>query len=401
MRGAHQSNALLHFPSAAGLPIIGALGKRIDSPGHDKMLRGIPCMLMRGGTSKGLYFLASDLPADTPLRDRVLLAAMGSPDLRQIDGLGGGDDQTSKVIVVAPSARPGIDVEYLFAQVSVARDLVDVTPNSGNMLAGVAPFALERGLVRAADPSTLLRIFDRNTGKIVEARVRTPGGRVSYRGDCAIDGVPGTSAPIELTFIEPAGGMTGRLLPTGSALDVVDGVPVSCLDFANPVVMVRAADVGRSGHEGKAELDADTAWLARLERLRCRAARLMGLGDVAEVGLPKMVMLAAPQTGGTIASRYFASAGCHSAHALTGAVCVAAAINIRGSLAAQLANPAAADIARVVIEHPSGRLDAHCDVAGRTRAGLPVIASASVVTTARPLFTGDVFVRTRVFRGAH
>ncbi len=365
------------------------------------MLRGIPCMLMRGGTSKGLYFLASDLPADTASRDRVLLAAMGSPDLRQIDGLGGGDDQSSKVIVVAPSARPGIDVEYLFAQVSVARDLVDSTPNSGNMLAGVAPFALERGLVRPSDPSTPVRIFDRNTGKIVEARVRTPGGRVTYHGDCAIDGVPGTSAPIDLRFVDPAGGMTGRLLPTGSALDVVDGVPVSCLDFANPVVMVRAADVGKSGHESKAELDADTAWLARLEQVRRCAARLMGLGDVAAVGLPKMVMLAPPRAGGTIASRYLAPTACHTAHALTGAVCVAAAVNVRGSLAAQLANPAAGDVGQIVIEHPSGRLEACCDVAGRTRAGLPVIASASVVTTARPLFTGDVFVRTRDFHGAH
>jgi len=359
------------------------------------MLRGIPCMLMRGGTSKGLYFLASDLPAETARRDRVLLAAMGSPDLRQIDGLGGGDDQSSKVIIVEPSARQGIDVDYLFAQVSVARDLVDVTPNSGNMLAGVAPFALERGVVRAAGSSTLVRIFDRNTGKIVEARVHTPGGRVAYQGSFALDGVPGTSAPIELTFIEPAGGMTGKLLPTGSALDVVDGVPVTCIDFANPIVIAAAADLGKTGHETKPVLDADAAWRARLERLRRYAARLMGLGDVSAVELPKMVIVAPPRAGGTIASRYFAQTGCHTAHALTGAVCVAAAVNVRGSVAAQLVNPAAADIGNIVIEHPSGRLEARCDIAGRTRTGAPMIASATVVTTARPLFTGEVFVRTR------
>ena len=234
-------------------------------------------MLMRGGTSKGLYFLASDLPAQTASRDRVLLAAMGSPDLRQIDGLGGGDDQSSKVIIVEPSARPGVDVDFLFAQVSVARDLVDATPNSGNMLAGVAPFALERGVVRPAVPTTLVRIFDRNTGKIVEARVHTPGGRVAYQGSFALDGVPGTSAPIELTFIEPAGGMTGKLLPTDSALDVVDGIPVTCIDFANPIVIVAAADLGKTGHETKPVLDADAPWRARLERLRRYAARLMGL----------------------------------------------------------------------------------------------------------------------------
>jgi len=354
-------------------------------------------MLMRGGTSKGLYFLASDLPAETARRDRVLLAAMGSPDLRQIDGLGGGDDQSSKVIIVEPSARPGFDVEYLFAQVSVARDLVDVTPNSGNMLAGVAPFALERGVVPAAGPSTLVRIFDRNTGKIVEARVHTPDGRVAYQGSFALDGVPGTSAPIELTFIEPAGGMTGKLLPTGSALDVVDGVPVTCIDFANPIVIAAAADLGKTGHETKPVLDADAAWRARLERLRRYAARLMGLGDVSAVELPKMVIVAPPRAGGTIASRYFAQTGCHTAHALTGAVCVAAAVNVRGSVAAQLVNPAAADIGNIVIEHPSGRLEARCDIAGRTCTGAPMIASATVVTTARPLFTGEVFVRSRVY----
>lgn len=359
------------------------------------MLRGIPCMLMRGGTSKGLYFLASDLPAQPASRDRVLLAAMGSPDLRQIDGLGGGDDQSSKVIIVEPSMRPGIDIDFLFAQVSVARDLVDTTPNSGNMLAGVAPFALERGVVRSTGPSTLVRIFDRNTGKIVEARVCTPGGRVAYQGTFALDGVPGTSAPIELTFVDPAGGMTGKLLPTGSALDVVDGVPVTCIDFANPIVIAAAADLGKSGHETKSELDADSAWRARLEHLRRRAARLMGLGDVSAVELPKVVIVARPRAGGTIASRYLAQTGCHTAHALTGAVCVAAAVNVRGSVAARLANPTDADIESIVIEHPSGQLKARCAVAGRLFTGAPIIASASVVTTARPLFTGEVFVRSK------
>jgi 2-methylaconitate cis-trans-isomerase PrpF len=365
------------------------------------MLRGIPCVLMRGGSSKGLYFLAADLPSNTTERDRVLLAAMGSPDVRQIDGLGGGDDQTSKVILVGPSQRRGVDVEYLFAQVSVSRDLVDITPISGNMLSGVAPFAIERGLVNAGDPSTLVKIFDLNSGRIVEAQVRTPRGRVTYQGDYELDGVPGTSSPIFLRFLDPAGGRTGRLLPSGNAIDHVDGIPVSCIDFANPIVMVAAAAVGKSGYESKQELDADTQWLVRIEALRCRAALLMDLGDVAGMGLPKVVVLAPPRDGGTISSRYFSPARCHTTHALTGAVCVAAACNIRGSVASQIANPDSLDLDRIVIEHPSGRLEAHCLIESRTETGLPVISSASVVTTARPLFTGTVFVREQVFANAN
>ena len=347
---------------------------------------------MRGGSSKGVFFVASDLPMDAVSRDRVLLAAMGSPDVRQIDGLGGGDDQTSKVMIVSRSPQRGIDVEYLFAQVSVSRDLVDVTPNSGNMLAGVAPFAIERGLIGADDPSTAVRILDLNTGKVVEAHVRTPGGRVAYQGEFRLDGVPGTSAPIHLRFLDPAGGRTGRLLPTGKAMDVVHGIALSCVDFANPIVMVAAAALGKSGHEGKQELDADHPWLLRLEALRRRAAILMAMGDVAGLALPKVVMLAPPRAGGTIASRYFVPSTCHSAHALTGAVAIAAACNIRGSVAAAIANPEGADLTRIVIEHPGGQMAAGCDVDGRDATGLPAISGASVTTSARPLFTGTVYV---------
>lgn len=363
------------------------------------MLREIPCVLMRGGSSKGLFFVASDLPADRAARDRVLLAAMGSPDPRQIDGLGGGDDQTSKVMIVSASRLPGVDVEYLFAQVSVGRDLVDVTPISGNMLAGVAPFAIEQGLVAAGDPATHVRILDRNTGRIVDAEVRTPGRSVAYRGEYRLDGVPGTGAPIVLRFCDPAGSMTGRLLPTGRASDVVDGIEVSCIDFANPIVMVAAADLGKSGHESKRELDADTDGLARLERLRCAAARAMGMGDVRGGVLPKMIMLAQARAGGTIASRYMAPSSCHATHALTGAIGIAAACNVPGSLAARIANPAGANLDRVVVEHPSGRLAATCTIVGRTSDGAPRIPVATVVATARPLFTGTAFVREQAFAG--
>jgi 2-methylaconitate cis-trans-isomerase PrpF len=359
------------------------------------MMYTIPTVLMRGGSSKGLYFLASDLPWHSAERDRILLAAMGSPDARQIDGLGGGDDQTSKVMIVGPSQRPGIDVEYLFAQVSVVRNLVDITPTSGNMLAGVAPFAISRGLVEASDPVTTARILDLNNGKVVEAEVQTPGGIVTYQGDFRLDGVPGTGAPIRLRFVKPAGGKTGRLLPTGRAVDVVDGVEMTCIDFANPVMMVPASGVGKTGHETKAELDADQPWLARIEALRRKAAVLMGMGDVAGSALPKVVMLSSPRNGGDITSRYLAPTSCHATHALTGAASVLAAVNVNGSVAARIVGTDA-DVGRIVIEHPSGRMEVECSLDGRDAEGLPRIGSASVVTTARPLFTGNVYVRDRL-----
>jgi len=359
------------------------------------MVHTIPTVLMRGGSSKGLYFLASDLPWHTAERDRILLAAMGSPDARQIDGLGGGDDQTSKVMIVGPSKRSGIDVEYLFAQVSVVRNMVDITPTSGNMLSGVAPFAISRGLIVASDPLTTACILDLNTGKVVEAEVRTPGGKVTYQGEFRLDGVPGTGAPIRLRFRNPAGGKTGRLLPTGQAVDVVDGIPVTCIDFANPVMMLPATEVGKTGHETKQELDLDRPWLARIEALRQQAAVLMGMGDVSGSALPKVVILASPRQGGDIASRYLAPTSCHATHALTGAASILAAVNIHGSVAARMAG-ASGDVGRIVIEHPSGRMEVECEVAARDAGGLPLIRSASVVTTARPLFTGNVYVRDRL-----
>jgi len=357
------------------------------------VLQRIPCVLMRGGSSKGLFFAAPDLPADATVRDRLLLQVMGSPDLRQIDGLGGGDEQSSKVVIVSASGREGFDVEYLFAQVSVERDVVDTMPNSGNMLSGVAPFAIARGLVEARHPETIVRIFNVNTGRRVEACVQTPGGQITYEGARAQDGVPGTAAPIVLRFHEPAGSRTGQLLPTGNAVDVVDGIAVSCVDFANPIVLVLASSLRKTGHETKDELDVDRPFLAVLETLRRGAARRMGMGDVAGAGLPKIALLAPPAHGGTVASRYFAPGHCHTAYALTGALCVAAACNVPGSLAAQIANPEAGDIETVRIEHPSGFLETRCELGPRGADGLPVIASGSIVATARPLFTGMALVR--------
>jgi 4-oxalomesaconate tautomerase len=353
------------------------------------MLCGIPCMVMRGGTSKGPFLLASDLPDDPAERDRTLLAVMGSEHIRQIDGIGGGDSLTSKAVIVSPSSRPGIDVEYLFAQVAVGGDTVDTGPNCGNMLAAVGPFAIERGLVRATSPQTTLRIFNRNTGKIVEAIVQTPDGKVTYAGDTVIDGVPGRGAPVVLNFLDGAGAKTGALLATGRPIDVIDGVHVSCVDFASPLVLIAAAAFGKTGHETKAALDADKQLFERVEAIRLEASRRMGLGDATGNVLPKVALLAAPGRGGTIASRYLTPWTCHAAHAVTGALCVAAACRVPGTVAYDIA-AAAQDT--VAIEHPAGKIETRIEVAPISASAAPTILRAGVVRTARLLLAGRVFV---------
>ena len=353
------------------------------------MLRGIPCMVMRGGTSKGPFFLASDLPDDPAQRDRMLLAVMGSEHIRQIDGIGGGDSLTSKAVIVSRSTHPGIDVEYLFAQIAVGGDTVDTGPNCGNMLAAVGPFAIERGLVQATSPQTTLRIFNLNTGKIVEAVVRTPSGKVTYAGDVAIDGVPGRGAPVVLNFLDGAGAKTGALLPTGEAIDVIHDVEVSCVDFASPLVLIGAAALGKIGHETKAELDADRQLFDRVEAIRLEASRRMGLGDATRKVLPKVALLAEAARGGTIASRYLTPWTCHAAHAVTGALCVAAACRVPGTVAYRIMTERRDT---VVIEHPAGKIETRVEVVSVPAAAAPTIARAGVVRTARLLRAGRVFV---------
>ena len=356
------------------------------------MLIDVPCMLIRGGTSKGPYFLRDDLPADSAQRDRLLLAAMGSPHIRQIDGIGGGDSLTSKAVIVGRSSRPGIDLEYLFAQVAVGRPEVDTSPNCGNMLAGVGPFAIESGLVTARDPETTMRVFNLNTGKTVECVVQTPGGAVTYEGAAHIDGVPGTGAPIVLNFLNAAGAKTGRLLPTGRVVDVIEGIPVSCVDLSTPLVFAHAASFGTSGYETKAELDADTRFLARLESIRRGAARLMGLGDVATKVLPKFALVAPPTNGGNVASRYFVPWNCHSAYAVTGALCLGAACCIPGTVAHAAARPRESQPGLVVIEHPAGRLETRMTIRKADSDGGLEFERAGIVRTARPLLAGVVHV---------
>jgi 4-oxalomesaconate tautomerase len=361
-------------------------------------LRPIPCTFMRGGTSRGPYFRLSDLPADPEVRDRVLLAVMGSPDLRQIDGLGGADPLTSKIAMVGPSSQPGADVDYLFAQVAIDKAIVDTSPSCGNMLAGVGPFAIERGIVAARDGETRVMIYNVNTKSRIEAIIRTPEEKVEYEGEAAIDGVPGTAAPIVLNFMDVVGSKTGALLATGKALEEIDGVAVTCIDVAMPMVLMRAKDLGLTGYEGRAEIDGRTDLFRRLEPIRQEAGRRMGLGDVTDKVIPKLGLLAPPRAGGSITSRYFTPHRLHAAHAVTGGVCVATACALEGSIADGLADLPAGNPRTIRIEHPSGQIDVRLETSGHGP-GLQVL-SAGVVRTARKLMSGEVFVPARLWAPA-
>ncbi|MCR0998499.1 4-oxalomesaconate tautomerase [Serratia rubidaea] len=349
--------------------------------------RRIPCLLMRGGTSKGAFFLADDLPPQPAARDRVLLAAMGSPDIRQIDGLGGGDPLTSKVAIVSRSQRADADVDYLFAQVNVDRPLVDYGQNCGNILAAVGPFAIERGLVAAGAEFTEVRIFMQNTGQVAVARIPTPDGEVRYDGDLSIDGVPGSAAEIVLTFRDIAGSSCGALLPSGRASDLIDGVAVTCIDNGMPVVLLRAADLGRSGYESREQLDADQQLKQRLESIRLQAGPLMNLGDVSQRSVPKMTLLAAPRAGGAISSRTFIPHRCHASIGVLGAVSVASGCLLAGSVAQPLAQVGNGEQQRVSVEHPSGEFSV---LLSRTPDG--ELAQAGLLRSARLIFAGEVCI---------
>lgn len=350
--------------------------------------QAIPCVLMRGGTSRGPYFLASDLPADPAARDRVLLEVMGSGHELQVDGIGGGHPLTSKVAIVSPSRVPGADVDYLFAQVNVKERFVDTSPNCGNMLAGVGPFALEAGLVPARDGVSPVRIYNVNTKKLIEARIQTPGGHVMYDGDAAIDGVPGTAAPIHLAFLNAAGAKTGKLFPTGNKKDVIQGIEFSCVDAAMPIIACKASDMGKTGYESPAEFAADRDFMKQLEALRLEAGGLMGLGDVSQLVIPKPVLVAKARKGGSLTGRYFMPHACHNAFAITGAVAMGTAAVTPGTVIADAANNPTLP-ADIVIEHPSGSIQVRLEQ--RPGENAPV---AYLVRTARRLFEGRVLVRT-------
>jgi 4-oxalomesaconate tautomerase len=347
---------------------------------------GIRCMWMRGGTSKGGYFLKADLPADTAARDAFLLRAMGSPDPRQIDGMGGADPLTSKVAVVAGSAREGVDIDYLFLQVFVEQAIVTDTQNCGNILAGIGPFAIERGLVVAADGETRVAIFMENTGQIAVATVATPGGIVTYAGAARIDGVPGTAAAIPLEFRDTAGSSCGALLPTGNAVDIIDGVACTLIDNGMPCVVLRAADVGATGYESRDDLDAATELKARIESIRLQAGPLLNLGDVAQKSVPKMMLVAAPVNGGAVSVRSFIPHRAHASIGVFGAVSVATACLIEGSPAAMVATVPDGRRKTLSVEHPSGETTCVLDT---DETG--TVTTAAMLRTARKLMDGAIF----------
>jgi 4-oxalomesaconate tautomerase len=343
-------------------------------------------MWMRGGTSKGAFFLAEDLPADTAVRDAFLLRVMGSPDPRQIDGMGGADPLTSKVAVVSRSAREGADVDYLFLQVFVDQAIVTDAQNCGNMLTGVGPFAIERGLVEAKDGETPVSIFMVNTGQTAVATVATPGGRVTYDGSARIDGVPGTAAPVPLEFRETAGSSCGALLPTGNAVDVIDGVACTLIDNGMPCVVMRADAVGATGYEDRETLDAADAVKARIEAIRLKAGPMMKLGDVADLSVPKMMLVAPPRNGGAVTVRSFIPKRAHASVGVLGAVSVATACLLKGSPAAEVAEVPDGRRKTLSVEHPTGEMTCvlETDDAGE-------VVSAALLRTARKLMDGVVF----------
>jgi 4-oxalomesaconate tautomerase len=362
---------------------------------------GIRCMMMRGGTSKGAYFVRDDLPADDVERDRLLLQIMGSPDARQIDGIGGAHPLTSKVAIVWPSADDAADIDYLFLQTGVDEAFVTDKQNCGNILAGVAPFALERGLVRSApaanvdEAAATVRIRMVNTDSIATATCPMRGGAPVYAGETFIAGVPGTGAAIQIDFEDTAGATCGTLLPTCNLVDVLCGVRVTCIDNGMPVVVMRADDVGITGYESPAELEANAPLRALIEAIRLEAGPLMNLGDVTKATVPKLTMVAPPRHGGSLSTRTFIPHRCHDAIGVLGAVSVATAALLPGSPAADVlaaaVDAAAVDTGVIVVEHPTGTFDVAIDV--DLTGPAPVVRRSGIIRTARKLFDGTVFPR--------
>ncbi|SIO95418.1 4-oxalomesaconate tautomerase [Vibrio spartinae] len=345
-------------------------------------LTQLPLTMMRGGTSRGPYFLASDLPEDREEIAKILEKAMGSGHELQIEGIGGGNSLTSKVAIVGPSSEPGVDVDYLFAQVGITEKKTDFSPNCGNILSGVGPFALEKGLVKADGDKTTIRIRNLNTNKIIHATVETPNGKVNYEGDTYISGVNSPGAPIELSFLDVKGAKTGKLFPTGNVQDKFDGYNITCIDAAIPVMIVDAAQFGKTGYEKPAELDADTEFTQKLEALRRQAGEMMGLGDVSDKVIPKPILVSKPATDkGTINARYYVPRTCHKAIAVTGSIALAMSLCHRGTVSYDLLQQNA-ELVDCCIEHPSGFID--LKVARENGK----VSSVSLVRTAKKILEG-------------
>lgn len=366
-----------------------------NRPTESNGLIGIPCVMMRGGTSRGPFFLREDLPADDEAMKRVLLRVIGSPHVRQIDGIGGSDPVTSKVAMISRSTHPSADVDYLFAQVLVDRPLVDTSPSCGNMMTAVAPFAIEKGLIPASDPETRVRIWDVNTKSLIEATVQTPGGKVTYRGDLLIAGVDDTAAPVMLNMARMAGAKTGKLFPTGKRSEGILGVRVSCVDMAMPCIFVSARSLGKTGYETKEDLDGDKELVARLQELRIVAGERMGLGDVREKVIPKPVLVAPPKNGGTVCGRYFMPHSASTTFAVTGGSNMAVSSCIPGTVVREMAQLGKGSLHQVAIEHPQGKMFVNVEVL--TECDEVVVKQASLIRHARKLFEGTVFVPSSVW----
>ncbi|MBP9904611.1 MAG: 4-oxalomesaconate tautomerase [Rhodoferax sp.] len=357
------------------------------------MTLSIPCVLMRAGTSRGPFFLRDWLPEGDEARNQALIGAIGASDPLQLDGLGGGSTLNSKVAIVSRSTQPDCDLDYLFAQVGVGHQSVDTRPNCGNMLSGVAPFALDQGLIPAQDGSTTVRVYNVNTRSKIDVTVCTPGGKVTYEGDARIDGVAGTAAPVLLNFLDAWGSVTGKLFPTGARIDTIDGLQVTCIDAAMPLMMLRAADLGLSGRERPAELDANTALLARIELLRLQAGQRMGLGDVSGSVVPKPVLVSAGDSPNSITSRYFTPHKCHASHAVTGAIGVATAFALPGTVASGAAM--ATGRHSLMVLHPAGQIDVEVTLKGVGEQAS--VQSAALVRTVRKIMQGVLHLPGYVF----
>lgn len=353
----------------------------------------IPCLFIRGGTSRGIYFNRNDLPEDLDELTNVLIAAVGAGHSLNIDGVGGGNAVTTKVAILSQSDDEWADIDYFFAQVSVLEKQVDFAPTCGNILAGVGPAAIEMGLLPIVGETTSVNILSTNTGARIEAIVETPsenGSHVNYSGDASINGVLGTASPIILNFMNVVGSKTGKLFPTGKPINVIDGYELTCIDVAMPMVIGRAADFGISGYETREELDQNTALFNLLEPLRIKAGEMMGLGDVTKSVVPKFGLLAKPQEGGAIAARYFMPWATHPAYAVTGSICTGSCLLTPGTIAEGLAQMPDGNPAKISIEHPSGSIDVVFDyLSGQNGFELK---SAGLLSTARKLFDGKICV---------
>jgi 4-oxalomesaconate tautomerase len=363
----------------------------------DIMQTRIPCALFRGGTSKGAYFMASDLPANEAMREKILLAVMGSPDRRQIDGIGGAHPLTSKVAIIKPSEREGVDVDYLFVQVFVDQARTSTKQNCGNILAGVGPFAIEKGLVKGEEGETTVTVYMENTDSIARERIQTPGGRVNYEGNAAIDGVPGTHAPIMIEFLDVAGSSCGALFPTGNVADEINGVQASLVDNGMPVAVMDAASFGLSGHESIEELEADQELKDKVEAIRLKAGHMMNLGDIADKTVPKMFLVSKSDKDCMINTRSFIPHRVHDSIGVFAAVSVATAAATQGTPAYPLAAIPKGNPKLCHLEHPTGRFTVEVDV---DESGTQVkFRSASVLRTARFLFDGEVLIPASVWDG--